>query len=246
MDVVSFTATLLFPLAKIFREITKGIDTVKKLFKDESYGTLVVDFLKSVLHEIEGKELREDVSDSDKILYLRLQAVCTQLYQQIEILRDQYQRRRHDRWGRWCTYQSAFSKLRKLKPEFQSVVSLIGQTKIVTEFMGRVQGDKHDMTKLTKQVQEMSLHSRQVQDSVESNRDRSHRASRWHQYRVQKPRATRSRRSSYETRRALERRIDHRQAKGSCRNCGRYGHWEHQCFKRCFICNGTDHTATYC
>lgn len=93
------------------------------------------------------------------------------------------------------------------------------------------------MSKLIKQFDEsFSLNPRQVQDNVEANRSSRHRANRSHCYRVQKTPAPRSRRSSYGACTALERRID-RQAEGSCRNCGFYGHWENKCIKRCDICS---------
>lgn len=90
------------------------------------------------------------------------------------------------------------------------------------------------MSKLNKTLAEtISLNFRQFEDRLEAKSDKHVKS---YQHRVQKTPRTHSNKRSYPTRRALEDLIDNRQYDGRCRNCGRHGHWEYKCCRRCDIC----------
>ncbi len=133
MDVVAFVVTVLVPVAGRVYGYLKDISTLEKLLKNDSDGAEFVGGLKRVLDEAKGQQLREDVSDLDKNLYLRLEDTCTQLHQQIAKMRKEFRNALCDRIN--FKYRRALKKLRKSNDAFQSAVNHVVQANNLLLFM---------------------------------------------------------------------------------------------------------------
>lgn len=133
MDGASLCVTVLIPVANIVHEYLKDIRTLKKLLKNDSDGARFVGGLKKVLDGAKGQQLREDVSDLQKDLYLRLETTCTQLYQQIATMRENFRNGPCDLLN--PKYHRDLKKLQKSNAAFQSAVNDVKLSNNLLSFM---------------------------------------------------------------------------------------------------------------